>query len=172
MREDQIYIDKKTFTAYTVDHEFKIIYAYDCKIIDGGYPTIYNEGLLEAVNTDIASEIEKYFHIDTTNYGIEILDEEIEIEIANSDIKISTNKISPKKEYDKALQRLISTIIKINQKELPNTKELAKEFNVSDKTIQNDIYKRLSHLPIYKQNNRFCFPDSFVWNYCLKNKKD
>jgi len=169
MREDQIYIDKKTFTAYTVDHEHKDIYGYDCVLVEDFYPCISNEGIMQSIDIEIANEIERYFHIDISEFNIDILNEEIEIK--KQDFKLSSKQISSKKSYDKALQRLISTIIKINQNEQPTKKELAKEFNVSDKTIENDIYRRLSYLPIYKKDNRFCFPDSFVWNHCLENKK-
>ena len=90
----------------------------------------------------------------------------MEVKLDSKVLNISrfpTNK--PKKSYDKAVDRLISIILKINQKERPSIKELAEEFNVTDRTIQNDIYKRLVFLPIEKREGRLYFPDNFRWNY-------
>ena len=55
------------------------------------------------------------------------------------------------KNYDPILQRLITIITKLSNNERYTTAEFAKEFNVSVKTIQNDIYKRLyNSFPITK----------------------
>ena len=65
--------------------------------------------------------------------------------------------------YDPILIRLMIILNKLSKDERPNTQELALEFNVTPRTIQNDIYKRLSHLfPIEKDiNGRFIFQDDF-----------
>jgi len=67
------------------------------------------------------------------------------------------------KSYDTILTRLMIILNKLSKDERPNTKELALEFNVSIRTIQNDIYKRLSHLfPIEKdQFGRLKFFDHY-----------
>jgi predicted DNA-binding transcriptional regulator YafY len=67
------------------------------------------------------------------------------------------------KNYDPILTRLMIILSKLNQNELPNTKELADEFNVTQRTIQNDIYKRLSpNFPIVKNSsNRFQFEEGY-----------
>ena len=67
------------------------------------------------------------------------------------------------KKYDPILTRLMIILNKLSKDERPNTKELALEFNVSTRTIQNDIYKRLSHIfPIEKDKlGRFKFLDHF-----------
>ena len=55
-----------------------------------------------------------------------------------------------KHEYDKALFRIsvISTMLVRDHR--PNIKDLALEFNVTVKTIQNDLYKRLHMYDIAK----------------------
>ena len=67
-----------------------------------------------------------------------------------------------KKDYDKTLTRLITTLTKISNNERPDTKELAIEFNVSVRTIQKDIKDRLRDFPIEKdENGKFKFEDGF-----------
>ena len=79
---------------------------------------------------------------------------------------IVTNKQKEKKmprNYDPVLKRLITIITKLANNERYTTKEFASEFNVTTKTIQNDIYKRLyDSFPITKDNlGRFKFKDGF-----------
>ena len=50
--------------------------------------------------------------------------------------------------YDTALNRMMSIIQRLYEGKTLNKKDLAKEFNVSEKTIQRDINERLSSQPI------------------------
>ncbi|WP_310440976.1 HTH domain-containing protein [Sulfurimonas sp.] len=54
------------------------------------------------------------------------------------------------KSYDKALFRLISILSMLTKDERPTIDSLAEEFNVSKRTIQTDIYQRLSGWDITK----------------------
>ena len=67
------------------------------------------------------------------------------------------------KKYDPILHRLITIITKLSNNERYTTVEFADEFNVTVKTIQNDIYKRLyNSFPITKDKlGRFKFEDGF-----------
>lgn len=68
----------------------------------------------------------------------------------------------PKKhDYDKALFRLVKILTMIANNQRPTTHSLATEFNVTVKTIQNDIYKRLIDFPIEKDSVGFKFADGF-----------
>lgn len=44
------------------------------------------------------------------------------------------------KDYDRSLNRLIGSLHKLLQNELPSIYELAKEFNVRKRTLHRDIY--------------------------------
>ncbi len=70
-----------------------------------------------------------------------------------------------RKDYDKTLFRLVSILSKLSHRERYNTKEFAQEFNVTPRTIQNDI-KRLSyHYPITKdKEQKFLFESGFSLN--------
>lgn len=66
------------------------------------------------------------------------------------------------KSYDKALFRLISILSMLTKDERPTIPSLAEEFNVSQRTIQTDIYKRLSGFDITKDKvGRLIFRDGF-----------
>jgi len=66
------------------------------------------------------------------------------------------------KSYDKALFRLISILSMLTKDERPTISSLAEEFNVSQRTIQTDIYKRLSGFDITKDRiGRLVFRDGF-----------
>jgi predicted DNA-binding transcriptional regulator YafY len=66
------------------------------------------------------------------------------------------------KSYDKALYRLVSILAILAKDERPTIAELAAEFNVSVRTIQTDIYTRLSRFPIIKDSyGRLLFEDKF-----------
>jgi predicted DNA-binding transcriptional regulator YafY len=70
-----------------------------------------------------------------------------------------------KKDYDKTLRRLTQTLSKLSFDERPNTKELAEEFGVTVRTIQNDIKNNLCEFPIVKDDNgRFMFHEGFSLN--------
>ena len=59
-----------------------------------------------------------------------------------------------KKEYDKALYRLLSIIDKLVNDEKPTMRELQDEFNVSERTIQRDINERLTGFNIVKNSQK------------------
>jgi predicted DNA-binding transcriptional regulator YafY len=66
------------------------------------------------------------------------------------------------KSYDKALFRLISILSMLTKDERPTISSLAEEFNVSQRTIQTDVYKRLSGFDITKDRvGRLVFRDGF-----------
>jgi len=79
-----------------------------------------------------------------------------------------------KKDYDKTLTRLISILSMLSLNRLPNTKELAEEFNVTTRTIQKDIYTRLyNFFPIEKDTEgRFKFVDGFSLNKSLLDSEE
>ncbi|MGE4456663.1 MAG: hypothetical protein AB7E13_06990 [Arcobacteraceae bacterium] len=78
------------------------------------------------------------------------------------------------KKYDTILIRLIGIITKIACNELPTTSQLASEYNVTTRTIQKDIYQRLSSFPIHKnEHNQFYFPKGYKLSCMLeKNSND
>jgi len=78
------------------------------------------------------------------------------------------------KDYDPVLKRLITIITKLSNDERYTTAEFAKEFNVSVKTIQNDIYKRLySSFPITKDSlGRFKFEDGFSLDKSMLDNRE
>lgn len=64
------------------------------------------------------------------------------------------------KDYDKALYRLTTIFCKLQAGESLSVKELAEEFNVSERTIQKDLNERLSHLNIEKcTDGRYRLPE-------------
>ena len=66
------------------------------------------------------------------------------------------------KSYDKALYRLISILAMLAKDERPTINELALEFNVSVRTIQTDIYTRLTRFDITKDScGRLMFKEGF-----------
>ncbi|MDQ1244749.1 MAG: hypothetical protein QG565_1089 [Campylobacterota bacterium] len=66
------------------------------------------------------------------------------------------------KSYDKALFRLISILSMLTKDERPTISSLAEEFNVSQRTIQTDVYKRLSGFDITKDKvGRLVFREGF-----------
>ena len=66
-----------------------------------------------------------------------------------------------KHDYDKILTRLTLILSKLNDGEALSVKELAKEFNVSDRTIQRDFNERLVSFPIYQENKKWMMQDGF-----------
>jgi len=70
-----------------------------------------------------------------------------------------------KKDYDKILTRLLGILTKLSNGEMPTAKELSEEYGVGVRSIQKDIYERLSHYPIVKNSeHRY----SFEYGYSLK----
>ncbi len=70
-----------------------------------------------------------------------------------------------KKDYDKTLTRLIHILTKLSTDERPNSKDLAEEFGVTMRTIQNDINRLVTSYPITKDSDgKFMFE----YGYSLK----
>ena len=66
------------------------------------------------------------------------------------------------KSYDKALFRLVSILSMLTKDERPTIPSLAEEFNVSQRTIQLDVYKRLESFNITKDTlGRLIFREGF-----------
>ena len=75
--------------------------------------------------------------------------------------------------YDKALTRLVKILTMLSLDERPTTLSLSKEFRVSKRTIQTDIYKRLLSFSIEKDSNgRFKFTDGFSLDRSTLNKSE
>jgi len=70
-----------------------------------------------------------------------------------------------KKDYDKTLSRLVGILTKLSDGEMPTSKELADEYNVTVRTIQKDIKERLYYYPIVKDNEH---KYRFEYGYSLK----
>ena len=66
-----------------------------------------------------------------------------------------------KHDYDKILTRLTVILSKLNDGEALSVKELATEFNTSDRTIQRDFNERLVSFPIYQENKKWKMQDGF-----------
>lgn len=66
-----------------------------------------------------------------------------------------------KHDYDKILTRLTVILSKLNDGEALSVKELALEFNTSDRTIQRDFNERLISFPIYQENKKWKMQDGF-----------
>lgn len=67
-----------------------------------------------------------------------------------------------KHDYDKTLTRLNTIIARLNEGEALSVKELAEEFNVSDRTIQRDFNERLMTLyPIYQDKKKWKMQDGY-----------
>lgn len=65
------------------------------------------------------------------------------------------------KEHDKIAVRLASILVKLNAGERFTINELACEYNVSERTIQRDLYERFAYLPICKEQGVY-FLDSYA----------
>jgi len=69
------------------------------------------------------------------------------------------------KDYDTLLFRLTSILTKLSNDEQPTILELSKEFNVSVRTIQRDVYSRLSGFPIVvNKKKKLEFMEGFTLN--------
>ncbi len=55
-----------------------------------------------------------------------------------------------KKDYDPAMFRVVDIMLKLYNDERPTMDDLVQEYNVTLRTIQNDIYKRLKPFNIEK----------------------
>jgi transcriptional antiterminator len=59
-------------------------------------------------------------------------------------------KTRDKKDYDHAMFRVVDIMLKLYNDERPTMDDLVQEYNVTLRTIQNDIYKRLKPFNIEK----------------------
>jgi len=66
-----------------------------------------------------------------------------------------------KHNYDTILTRLTVILSRLNDGEVLSVKELAEEFNVSDRTIQRDFNERLVSFPIYQDKKKWKMQDGF-----------
>ncbi len=66
-----------------------------------------------------------------------------------------------KHDYDKILTRLVNTLSKLNNGEALSTTELAKEYNVSERTIRRDFNEHLINFPIYKDGKKWKMKEGF-----------
>lgn len=66
-----------------------------------------------------------------------------------------------KHDYDTILTRLTTILQKLNDGEALSVTELAKEFNVSTRTIQRDLNERLTAFPIIQENKKWKMQDGF-----------
>ena len=66
-----------------------------------------------------------------------------------------------KHDYDKILTRLTIILSRLNDGEALSVTELAKEFNVSERTIQRDFNERLLSFPIYQERKRWKMQEGF-----------
>jgi predicted DNA-binding transcriptional regulator YafY len=66
-----------------------------------------------------------------------------------------------KHDYDKILTRLTTILSRLNDGDALSVKELAEEFNTSERTIQRDFNERLVSFPIYQEKKRWKMQDGF-----------
>jgi len=66
-----------------------------------------------------------------------------------------------KHDYDKILTRLTTILSRLNEGEALSVTELAKEFNVSERTIQRDFNERLVSFPIYQDKKKWKMMDGY-----------
>jgi predicted DNA-binding transcriptional regulator YafY len=66
-----------------------------------------------------------------------------------------------KHDYDTILTRLTIILSRLNDGDALSVKELAEEFNVSDRTIQRDFNERLVSFPVYQDKKKWKMQDSF-----------
>jgi len=66
-----------------------------------------------------------------------------------------------KHDYDKILTRLTHILSRLNEGEALSVKELAKEFNTSERTIQRDFNERLVGFPIYQEKKKWRMQEGF-----------
>ncbi|MDD3591868.1 MAG: WYL domain-containing protein [Sulfurovum sp.] len=66
-----------------------------------------------------------------------------------------------KHDYDTILTRLTIILSRLNDGEALSVKELAEEFNVSDRTIQRDFNERLVSFPVYQDKKKWKMLDGY-----------
>ena len=71
--------------------------------------------------------------------------------------------------HDTLVRRLALILVKLNQGEKLDPRQLAEEFNVNLRTIQRDINERFSYLPLEKVQGRYLLNPVFLGKLCLKD---
>lgn len=66
------------------------------------------------------------------------------------------------KQHDKLVQRLAQMLTKLNQGESLEPAALAREFNVTPRTIQRDLNERFSYLPLQKTERGYTLDPSYL----------
>lgn len=66
-----------------------------------------------------------------------------------------------KHDYDKILTRLTIILSRLNDGEALSVKELAEEFNVSERTIQRDFNERLVSFPVYQDKKKWKMQEGY-----------
>ena len=66
-----------------------------------------------------------------------------------------------KHDYDKILTRLTIILSRLNDGEELSVKELAKDFNTSERTIQRDFNERLGSFPIYQKKKKWKMQEGY-----------
>lgn len=66
-----------------------------------------------------------------------------------------------KHDYDKILTRLSYILSRLNDGEALSVKDLAKEFNTSERTVQRDFNERLVSFPILQEGKKWKMQDGF-----------
>ncbi len=66
-----------------------------------------------------------------------------------------------KHDYDKILTRLSCVLSRLNDGEALSVKDLAKEFNTSERTVQRDFNERLVSFPILKEGKKWKMQEEF-----------
>jgi len=78
-----------------------------------------------------------------------------------------------KNDYDKILTRLLEILTRLSNSERLNVKELAKDFNVTVRTIQKDFNKRLYRFPILTDGKgNYWFDDGYSLKERNLNKEE
>jgi len=75
------------------------------------------------------------------------------------------------KQHDTLANRLALILMKLNDGASLKTDELAKEFNVTNRTIQKD-FNRLSFLPLKKENGRYLLDSFYLGKLSFKDIKN
>jgi predicted DNA-binding transcriptional regulator YafY len=88
-------------------------------------------------------------------------------------VKFKTTGTKRKASYDKTIFRLMGILTKLSNNEMPTVKELAEEYSVGVRTIQQDISYRLLEFPIEKtKEHKYKFIDGYSLNKTALNNDE
>lgn len=71
--------------------------------------------------------------------------------------------------HDTLVRRLAMILIKLNQGEKLDPRQLAQEFDVNLRTVQRDINERFSYLPLEKSDGKYFLNPAFLGKLALKD---